>query len=302
MIIISTSQASRDNINSDDPQEVAMAIYTSHKDSPEALEEIYKKFGGRDVFAGKKLNSGLSDLRNALISSESFPEESFREIFDNSESIKSSDVYDWGSRAYVFENFEKFMRLWNANKSQAMYALEEFKWNVVPDTLDNGVYDSYGVWETLPMVHAEACDKDHYWCEEPRRFHPDKNLAWWTFIAGELFKVIDPKIINFIQESIFDQPVSLREYYAKSLIIKDDHWEKLRNDPKRQVLNALAENVFLPTQIAKDIVLTHKTPALREAIAKNTIDKELLELIWNSTKSKSIRETVKNNSFFEWGE
>jgi hypothetical protein len=82
------------------------------------------------------------------------------------------------------------------------------------------------------------------------------------------------------------------------LIVRSDHWEKLAQDPKRSILNALVENALLPTHVAEEIVTSHKTPYLRESIAKRSVDRDLLEAIWRGTKSESIRATVESNTLF----
>lgn len=289
------------DINSDDPEEVSMhLIYSSHS-NPKTLENIYRKFGGLDKFTAKNISPSMKNLRNALVNIEHFSDDIHKDIFDNLPKITRSDIYNFANRPYIFKDFAIFEKLWAINKDETINAFSGY-W--VSFYVESDDFENNQVFEELPMIHAKNCDgdqgnfSDHWSCERRGIFHPDIKLEMEKTIFNDFLKVINPKIITLLQDNILDCNGFSREFYAESSFIKDEHWERLANDPKRNVLNKLAENPFLPTDIAKEIISKHKTPTLREAIARNTSNNELLESIWHSTKSKNIRDIVENNPFF----
>jgi hypothetical protein len=286
------------NINSSDPLEAATAIHNSMSELGEdVLDSTYKRFGGLETFTAKDLSSSMKFLRTALMRSKNFSPSDFEEIFDGTPKIARDDAYTYAAQPYFLTELSKFMRVWKASRTEALNFMRHYSlFN------DPGYWDST---ERLPMVHTEDCRGDepgnmlaHFHCKRPWIYHSDRNLAFHVKKMEELEATMDPKVIDFIQENILDCSASQRELYAASLIVRSDHWETLAKDPKRSVLNALAGNALLPTHVAEAIVTSHKTPSLREDIAKNSVDRNLLNMIWSGTKSESIREVVESNALF----
>jgi hypothetical protein len=284
------------NINSSDPVAVAEAIYyTVDKPIEEKLNEVYERFGGLEAFTAKNLSSDMKYLRNLLMRCKNFSPSAYKEIFDKTLKIGRDDAISYAAQLYFLTDLDKFMRVWKASRTDALKAIRDFhRW-------EHGQYLS----ERLPMVHAENCRGDepgnliaHYSCERPLVYHPHRNLAFHLKAKKEFEVIAAAEVIDFIQENILDCSGVQKEIYAETLIVRSDHWEKLAQDPKRSILNALVENALLPTHVAEEIVTSHKTPYLRESIAKRSVDRDLLEAIWRGTKSESIRATVESNTLF----
>lgn len=75
-------------------------------------------------------------------------------------------------------------------------------------------------------------------------------------------------------------------------------YRMLSEEDNREVINNLASNPSLPLRIQWEFADKYKTPYIRENIASLTKDVFLLDHIYKSTKSKSIREAVEKNPFF----
>jgi hypothetical protein len=298
--LIAVSMEPRYNMESSDPAEVAGAVRSYYDEiSTEALLSLYEKFGGRKAFTQKKLSDGMEELKKALLSCDHFSAEEHEALFHATPKIDRYAVYNFATQPYAYSNFDNFMRLWQANKHAMVSQISGYNTYELDDFL------AANIWEGLPMEHELNCRGDepgnalaHYGCKKPQLFHADRNLKFTLANKKKFEAHADPKVIEFIQENAFDFTTDMRADYAASLIVREDHWEKLANDTKRPVLNALVTNPLLPTSVAKDIILQHKTGSLREEIAKKTVDVDLLEFIWGSTKSESIREAVKQNSLF----
>lgn len=294
MILVSIG-GQRYRLDSLEPDEVASAIGYSSDHSEEILLGIYKQFGGVEAFTAKKLSEPMKRLRDTLLYSEKFPASEHEAIFNKTENFSRWDAYTFTRRSiHIFEDFEKFMRVWAVNKDAAIDFSHLFK-------RDDGFWAA-NIWETLPTIHDERCGRDgqndHYWCKTPRVFHADRNLEYEKKSKLRLEATVDPKIITFIQDQVLTGTEDMRKAYAQSLFIRDDHWEKLAADPKRSVLNSLVDNALLPLELAEQIVFKHKTPAIRESIAKMTTSNDLLRVIWAGTKSESIRKAVEANTLF----
>lgn len=282
------------NVNSSDPLEAATAI-SIPIDSEETLRRTYERFGGLESFTAKNLSPDMKWLRSTLMRSKNFSPSAFKEVFDKTPKIGRDDAWGYAAQPYFLTDLDKFARIWKASRTEALEAISRFhRW-------ENHKY----LVERLPMVHAEDCRGDepgnmlaHYSCKRPLLHHPDRNLAFLLKAKKELEALVDPKVIDFIQENILDCAGTQKEHYAGSLIVRSDHWETLAKDPKRSILNALVENALLPAHVAEEIVTSHKTPYLREAIAVRSVDRNLLEVIWKGTKSESIREAVESNKLF----
>lgn len=286
-------------IDSLDPEEVAKAILYSRPKDRETLVKIYENFGGFKAFTERELSDPLKRLRNALFRSKAFPADIHQAVFEATVKIGRYDAYDFYNRTYIFTDFARFMRIWKVNKTVALYFFTD------ESMMTRDEWFAADTWEELPMVHDSNCRGDepgnllaHYFCKTVRLFHADRNLAFSVENKRRLDKLVAPEIINLIQETILQCSTALRSSYATSCIVRDDHWALLAADPKRDVLNAVAANVFLPTEIAEFIVRSHKTASLREAIARNTTSNELLNMIWKSTTSESIRNVVERNPLF----
>lgn len=286
------------NSNSLDPQETASAIFGACPVLTEdELNEIYKRFGGLKTFTAKGLSDPMKYLRYALMKHKNFSSQTFIEIFNGTLKIGRGDAVSYSAKPYYLTDLDRFMRVWSANRTEALGFISHY--NMFGNS--RGHYEFY---EHLPLIHSEHCrdepgkPSDHYFCEKPKLFHADRYLDCQLRIKKEIEAIIDPAVIDFIQENTLDSLPVQRELYARSLFVRNDHWEKLAKDPKRPVLNALADNPLLPTHIAEEIILSHKSPGLRESIGRNSADKDLLYNIWSGTKSETIREAVESNALF----
>lgn len=93
--------------------------------------------------------------------------------------------------------------------------------------------------------------------------------------------------------------ISTREAYAEaSNVALPDILDKLKEDPARPVINAVARNSSAWVSTHEHLVMSHKTPAIRIYIATVTKDNDLLNKIYHGTKSKEIREHVEMNENF----
>jgi hypothetical protein len=286
------------NINTSDPLETARSIFAADPSLSEGeLNEIYKRFGGLDAFRAKSLSEPMKRLRYTLMRDKNFSSQTFIEIFDGTVKIGRGDADSYAVKPYFLTDLNRFMRVWNANRTEALGFFTSYN-------MFGNAPAYYQFWEHLPLIHSEHCrdepgkPSDHYFCEKPKLFLADRYRDAHLKMKKEIEAIIDPKVVAFIQENILECLPVQRELYARSLFVRSDHWEKLAKDPKRSVLNEVAGNVLLPTSVAKEIVLSHKTPALREAIARKSVDKNLLYMIWSGTKSETIREAVEENALF----
>lgn len=93
--------------------------------------------------------------------------------------------------------------------------------------------------------------------------------------------------------------INTREAYAAaSHVALPDILDKLKTDPARPVINAVARNSAAWVSTHEHLVTSHKTPAIRIYVATVTTDNDLLNKIYHGTKSKEIREHVEMNEHF----
>jgi hypothetical protein len=286
-------------VNTNDPEVMASSVnLTWPFPSEEKLDEVFEHFGGIEAFSAKSMSAGMKSLRNALMRSGNFSSQKYREIFDKTLKIDRNSVIVFTSQDYFLTDLNKFMRIWNTSSVDAIDAVKDFKFS-------GNHNDYYGTAEVLPTVHSADCSNTdpndtwaHYYCAKPVLYHTDRKLAFCLKKKEELEAYAGSGVIDFIHKNILDSPIKARAHYASSLIVREDHWEQLAKDSKREVLNAVAENPLLPTHVAEEIVSSHKTPSLRIDIARNSVDQDLLNKIWNGTKSAEIREAVESNRLF----
>lgn len=113
--------------------------------------------------------------------------------------------------------------------------------------------------------------------------------------------VIDPKVRLFIHEEILSGNTSnaMRETYAGSAgIALPEILDRLRDDPYRPVINAIARNSAAWVSTHEYLAFKHKTSEIRTSIAMVTEDNALLNKIYHGTKSKDIRYWVDANPLF----
>jgi len=266
------------------------------------LLEIYESFGGFDGFTQPKMEEEMLNLRGALLSADHFPVELHNKIIAGISKFKRHEIglYGIGRHPSIFKNYPLFKRLWDINPDGMAGNLHNFSETSVKESKE---WNSAEIWKNLPTIHTEECKSgsinSHKWCTTDRVFQPDIALDVAATMHNKLINhLVDPQIINLLHENILNLSTYHRAEYASGHLVKDDHWTKLAEDSKRDVLNRLVNNSLLPTDVARSIIATHKSPMLRESIAHLTADRTLLEEIWNSTKSGSIHAWVKDNPFW----
>jgi len=283
-----------------------MALDLQHKgeNAPEStLLKIYDHFGGFEAFTNPKIDREMKELRVHLLRLPNFPSDLYEQIITTVKKLTRDDIYRHGigSHPSVFVNYPLFKRLWDFNPNGISLSLDSFSLKMASRSQE---WQTSKPWRKFPTVHDERCRNkadvfgSHHGCKSVRVFHPDIALDTAASIRNNLFKIIDSKIIDLLQNNIFELSVESRASYARGYLVNDDHWDKLAEDPHRYVLHGVTTNLLLPTEVARKIVASHKTPDLRENIALNTTDRTLLQEIWDGTKSESIRARVKENSFW----
>jgi len=260
--------------------------------------ELYESFGGFEAFTDPKITDEMKALRNALLAAPNLPSEVFKSILNNTKKVTRQEVTGWGffSSVALFKDFSLFKRFWDINPNGMMLGLYFLE---VHALVLSAEWNSGRLWEPIPMVHSKDCNGSpaHPDCKS-KRFRPDALLDIKATVRNRLIETIDPRVIDLIQEQALTLSADSRVRYADSLFVHEDHWRLLATDSKREVINTLTTNSFLPAEIAKQIITTHKTALLRENIAHHTVDPEVLQIIWNSTKSESIHEEVSMNPFW----
>lgn len=123
-------------------------------------------------------------------------------------------------------------------------------------------------------------------------------------LVGETYQtvpVIDPKVRLFVHQEILSGNASnaVRETYAGSAgIASPEILDRLKDDPYRPVINAIARNAVAWVSTHDYLASKHKTSEIRTSIAMVTTDNDLLNKIYNGTKSKDIRFWVEENPMF----
>lgn len=269
-------------------------ISYSNRENSELPLRFYNDFGGVEVFKKAKLSLWFRHLRDAILQSDYLPEEQYLELFNAMEKITKQDVHSFSRHAVVISNPTVFQKLWAVDPNGTFSGIKSHV---------TGELVSHKGWGTialaLPQVHGERCglrpDKPHVWCHTPLVFHGDKRYEVFKDLKADMLERFDSTILKTIHDEIMSLNASSREAYASTILVADEHWGLLAKD-KRPILNALVTNPLIPEALAYDIIASHKTPAIREEIARQAHSPELLETIWNSTASKTIHESVARNT------
>lgn len=121
------------------------------------------------------------------------------------------------------------------------------------------------------------------------------NSAQWR-----KYTPVDPECLNVVHEQIRngDTSNSLREEYASAKTALPELLDKLKDDPCRPVINAVARNKSAWVSTHEYLVDNHKSPSMRELVAYATRDNTLLNKIYHGTKNEDIREKVESNPVF----
>lgn len=271
--------------------------------SQAALVEHYNAFGGLETFGHGKSSGPAASLRNAFLSADAFPRELYAELIEATDKISNDDIRLITDSFNFLTSYEVFKRVWELNPN---LALQEFHLLVQGFIMAHKAYVLEDFTETLPPIHTPDCKGDepgnalaHWSCELRRkRFRPDVFRNMLGGVLQDLNAFMAPGIVEFTQDSIMECTMRSRVTYARSFLIRADHWEVLLHD-KRDVINALAQNRMLPTAVGQQLVFEHKTPRIRMDVAKYAIDLELLRTIWDSTKSEEIHKAVLTNALFK---
>lgn len=120
--------------------------------------------------------------------------------------------------------------------------------------------------------------------------------ATYTSYSG-----IDPNILEFVHEHILSGEASnaVREAYAGAAdVALPEILDRLRDDPYRPVINAIARNSSAWVSTHEYLVAKHKSSGIRTSVAMATVDNVLLNRIYHGTKSKEIRFWVEANPVF----
>ena len=149
------------------------------------------------------------------------------------------------------------------------------------------------------------------WNSRPRvRWHllrsiPDKSLKkdddWFAWMEESLLyslSKVDERVFSLINSTILNCSNDVREEYARAFWADSRVLDQMKDDKHRPVINSLSENPFIDFKTAEYLILKHKTPSIRISIANHARDNELLQIIWESTKSDQIRKAVSNNPHF----
>lgn len=127
-----------------------------------------------------------------------------------------------------------------------------------------------------------------------RRLIESIDLTVSTGIPG-----IDGRILSFIDREIPAQDNGTRLAYANSRSISNPAvLDRMKADRHRPVINAIAGNPRAWLSTHEHLVASHKTPAIRIAVAGATTDAALLSSIHAGTKSAQILEAVEANPAF----
>lgn len=109
----------------------------------------------------------------------------------------------------------------------------------------------------------------------------------------------DPGIPDFIDREILNQTNETRLAYALSTSISNPAvLDQMKGDRHRPVVNAIAGNPRAWLSTHEHLVASHRTPAIRIAVAGATTDAALLASIHAGTKSAQILEAVEANPAF----
>lgn len=124
------------------------------------------------------------------------------------------------------------------------------------------------------------------------------SLIWATLRAIK-DSTVDPKIQSFLDSVILTQSNKIRERYATFPEISNAYiLDQMKTDPYRPVISSIASNSKAWSSTHEFILLNHNSASTRSDIARTTNDNNILNMLYNSTKGKVIREAVENNPNF----
>lgn len=111
--------------------------------------------------------------------------------------------------------------------------------------------------------------------------------------------LLDERVFDVIDSTILDSAGTARALYASKAWANPDILDAMKSDKIRDVINSVAYNPFINFDTAVYLIENHKTPDIRISIACYTRDPDILRIIWDSTKSDKIRESVMGNPYFK---
>lgn len=278
-------------------------FYSDDPVAQDVLVKIYADYGGLEAFSDQHASAGMKSLRNTLLKNKHFPRELYIGLITNAKKFTAADLDYVAYSPNLFADYSVFKKLWDISPEHTM---DNFYLTVNSLLSDQLIVNIERYWSPLPPIHAVDCKGDepgnvlsHWGCETHRNmFLSDVYRAIALRLRETVTTAMAPGILELIQSNSLTFNGTGREDYAANLFVRDDHWVMLASDPRRGVINRLAENCFLPTAIARQLILEHKTPFIRESIAHYTVDSELLQTIWDSTKSEATRKVIGFNPFF----
>lgn len=206
----------------------------------------------------------------------------------------------------ILKNPEEFSKIWAKKPSTILSILDSLELDLYDVVSEESKFkESIFGWISLPMIHSENnCRGDdpnfidpHYWCEKPRVVDPNLHKDFMLRIREEVLRALHPSNLELLHNNVLNCSRADREEYAGLTIVAKDHWVPLSDD--RTVLNTVVTNCFIPDSLAAVLIHRHKTPSIRIGIAHHTSSNEILNAIWKSTKSVSIRAAVSQNIAFQ---
>lgn len=121
-----------------------------------------------------------------------------------------------------------------------------------------------------------------------------------NYAVRENAVVIDPKILNVVHDEIRYGNISkaLKESYAGAAIALPEMLDDWKDDPSREVINAIARNESAWVSTHEYLVDTYRSGHVRAFVAMTTDNYSLLNKIYKGTKSRVILDWVENNPAF----
>lgn len=295
VIIITTNRlgfAMTVNLHKHDFYKTHSTIYNTTNEAT-ALT-LYNKLGGFEAFSSTKLTPDERDLRKAFLSISAFPDTEAEKLFNAIPKLSKFEARAFVAREFFLFNAGYAKRILDAD-------VKSFLWGISKTMTSHHVRDDNHIKDRVPLsvkIHDESLfDRHHTHSSHCWGFRLDSNLTRKLHEESRdwIKDSIGSEVLDILYERVLSSPIFERRGYAGMGIVDSSHWDALRAD-KREVLNSIAANPFLPEHIAADIVNSHKTPGLRKDIARYSTSKAVLDLIWNSTKSKDIRLAVAQNT------
>lgn len=250
-------------------------------DASKRILSIYERAGGVETFKEKAISHHLIFLRNCVVGAWEFPQEAYLELFKALKKPNRDDVYMFATNRLIISNGEVFSKLWALNKTMTFTGLTR----VVDILMENNDHILARTREQVPALNGIG----HHIIT-----HGGEARKFFEGVRQGVMKAASPELLSILETEALKLSTVSKEDYAASVLVHAEHWRPLLAD-KRTVISALAKNPLLPEEIAYEIMNAHKSPGLREDIASNAASEELLEYIWKSTKSKTIRRAVAAN-------